>query len=129
VRPFAEAGRSAEQSDANCGGQQLGIVGLSWYDRRDSPNNLTYSPRFAASLDGGATRKRERPDTKDKHLNGGDTSGLAADADGVFHLVWIDNRTGVSQVWTTTVKVRAIAARSHSPPRGGVRDAWVAHVP
>ena len=32
-----------------------GGVGLSWYDRRSSPNNLTYWPRFAASLDGGAT--------------------------------------------------------------------------
>ena len=49
----------------------------------------------------------------DKHLNGGDTAGLAADANGVFHLLWIDNRTGVHQVWTTTVKVRGKVAPPH----------------
>jgi hypothetical protein len=37
---------------------------------------------------------------------GGDTAGLAADAAGIFHLVWIDNRTGTPQVWTAPVTVR-----------------------
>lgn len=37
----------------------------------------------------------------------GDTAGLAVDADGAFHPVWIDHRTGVPQVWTTTVRVGA----------------------
>ncbi len=91
-----------------------GIIGLLWYDRRDSPNNLTYRPRFAASLNAGATWLPSVPVSTspneltpaDKHLNGGDTSGLTADADGVFHPLWIDNRTGLPQVWTTTVKVR-----------------------
>ena len=91
-----------------------GIVGLSWYDRRDSPNNLSYMPRFAASLDGGATwlpsvavsTSPNRLTPADKHLNGGDTAGLAADARGVFHPLWIDNRTGVEQMWTATVTVR-----------------------
>ena len=32
-----------------------GIVAVSWYDRRDNPDNLGYWPRFSASLDGGAT--------------------------------------------------------------------------
>jgi hypothetical protein len=32
-----------------------GIVGISWYDRRDNPDNLGYWPRFRASLDGGLT--------------------------------------------------------------------------
>ena len=36
---------------------------------------------------------------------GGDTSGLAATADGVFHPVWVDNHTGVPQVWTASVVV------------------------
>jgi len=30
-----------------------GVVGVSWYDRRDDPDNLGYSVRFAASWDGG----------------------------------------------------------------------------
>jgi hypothetical protein len=37
---------------------------------------------------------------------GGDTAGLAADASGIFHAAWVDNRTGVPQLWTATVSVR-----------------------
>jgi hypothetical protein len=36
---------------------------------------------------------------------GGDTAGLAADASGAFHPVWVDNRTGIPQVWTARVVV------------------------
>ncbi|HKZ77833.1 MAG TPA: sialidase family protein [Pyrinomonadaceae bacterium] len=36
---------------------------------------------------------------------GGDTSGLAVDADGTFHPTWIDNRTGIAQLWTAPVRV------------------------
>jgi hypothetical protein len=36
---------------------------------------------------------------------GGDTAGLTADASGVFHPVWVDNHTGVPQVWTARVTV------------------------
>ncbi len=35
----------------------------------------------------------------------GDTAGMAADADGVFHLLWIDSRAGVRQVYTAAVRV------------------------
>jgi hypothetical protein len=35
----------------------------------------------------------------------GDTAGLAAGTDGVFHALWIDTRTGVPQVWTAGVTV------------------------
>ena len=35
----------------------------------------------------------------------GHTSGLAVDARGVFHPVWADNRTGISQMWTAPVTV------------------------
>src|SRR5205807_1808861 len=41
--------------------------------------------------------------------NGGDTAGLTADADGVFHPVWVDNRTGVPQLWTAPVTVAGAA--------------------
>jgi hypothetical protein len=37
---------------------------------------------------------------------GGDTAGLVADALGIFHAAWVDNRTGVAQLWTATVSVR-----------------------
>ena len=36
---------------------------------------------------------------------GGHTAGMAADAAGRFHPVWVDNRTGVSQMWTAPVTV------------------------
>lgn len=32
-----------------------GVVGVSWYDRRDNPDNLGWWVRFAASVDGGET--------------------------------------------------------------------------
>jgi hypothetical protein len=97
-----------------------GVVAVSWYDRRDNPDNLGYWPRFAASLDGGATfLPSVRVSTsanlmlneKETRLNGGDTTGLAADARGAFHPAWIDNRTGVHQVFTSSVTVRGTVKR------------------
>jgi hypothetical protein len=35
---------------------------------------------------------------------GGHTFGLTADSEGVFHAFWTDNRTGVPQVWTASVR-------------------------
>ena len=43
---------------------------------------------------------------------GGDTGGMAADASGIFHPLWVDNRTGVLQVWTATVSVNGKAVRN-----------------
>ncbi|MGA2133804.1 MAG: sialidase family protein [Bryobacteraceae bacterium] len=93
-----------------------GVVGISWYDRHDNADNLGYWVRFAASLDGGATwlpstRVSSAPHTAsdDTRKNSGDTAGLVADAGGVFHPVWIDNRTGVPQMWTASVTVRGKA--------------------
>jgi len=97
-----------------------GVVGVSWYDRRDNADNLGYWPRFSASLDGGATflssvRVSTSPnlvlDPKETRFNSGDTAGLAADAAGGFHPAWIDNRTGTHQVWTTSVSVRGMVRR------------------
>lgn len=97
-----------------------GVVGVSWYDRRDNADNLGYWPRFSASLDGGATwlpsvRVSTAPnlvtDPKETRLNGGDTAGLDADAGGAFHPVWIDNRTGTHQVWTASVTVTGTVRR------------------
>jgi hypothetical protein len=48
-----------------------------------------------------------RTDIVYSHFNfvGGHTAGLASSADGLFHPSWVDNRTGVSQVYTTTIRV------------------------
>ena len=37
--------------------------------------------------------------------NGGDTQGLAADANGVFHAAWINGATGTLQLWYTAFAV------------------------
>jgi hypothetical protein len=107
-----------------------GVLGVTWYDRRDHPDNLGWDVRFTSSIDGGATflpsvkvsehgtsfpagtsrvpRTDRTPIDAGRDsftFMGGDTAGLAADAKGEFHAVWVDNHTGVPQVWTATVKV------------------------
>lgn len=95
-----------------------GVVGVQWYDRRDNPDNKGYYVRFAASLDGGDTwspsvRVSEAPNSVPQNmspgvhfsLTGGDTAGLAPDSNGTFHSLWVDDRTGIQQVWTATVDV------------------------
>src|SRR5688500_14794700 len=80
-----------------------GIAGVMWYDRRDHADNLAFTARFSASLDGGATwapsvNVSEAPHIPKSQtgfdLSGGDTAGLAAAADGPFHARWVDTRTG-----------------------------------
>jgi photosystem II stability/assembly factor-like uncharacterized protein len=44
----------------------------------------------------------------------GHTGGLAVDAKGVFHPVWVDNRTGVMQMWTAPVTVAGQATKNGS---------------
>lgn len=41
-------------------------------------------------------------------FNGGDYNGMATDADGVFHPLWADNRTGLHQLWTTRISVKGV---------------------
>lgn len=47
-------------------------------------------------------------------LAGGHTAGIAADANGAFHPFWVDNRTGISQIWTSWVKVRGNVIKNGS---------------
>lgn len=130
-----------------------GVVGVMYYDRRDSANKLDWTIRFSASLDGGETflptvqvaESPHRFDASTKlalgvrgygggnmppntnyrggalkfdinisqfEIAGGHTAGMDADAGGVFHPFWIDNRTGVSQIWTAPVTVNGKATRN-----------------
>jgi hypothetical protein len=45
----------------------------------------------------------------EKYFKGGDTSGLAADANGVFHALWADQRSGIGQVYSATIAVEPTA--------------------
>lgn len=39
------------------------------------------------------------------NFTGGHTAGMAADASGSFHPLWVSNATGVAQLWTASVRV------------------------
>lgn len=140
-----------------------GIVGVMYYDRRDSANNLDWTVRFTASLDGGETFLPSVPvaqspnrytqsakliltargyggghrppnanyrggalkfdiSISQANLAGGHTAGLAADASGVFHPFWIDNRTGIAQVWTAPVSVQGKAVPYGDPNLSTLED-------
>lgn len=97
-----------------------GAVVVAWYDTRHDPGARCFDLYVSASVDGGATflpNARVTPETSCPGASdaqqgvaarwrfGGDYSGLAADADGRFHLLWADSRTGVYQLWTATVSL------------------------
>lgn len=129
-----------------------GVVGVMWYDRRESPNDQGWLTRFAASLDGGETflqsvRVSEAAQVlseNDKWEVGGasfssaegvgvfltsfgrddedHTAGMSADATGVFHPFWVDNRTGIKQIWTSSVTVTLPAFRNGSANLAQLED-------
>ncbi|HVT14735.1 MAG TPA: hypothetical protein VHQ90_00960 [Thermoanaerobaculia bacterium] len=96
-----------------------GVVGLAWYDTRLDPGGECFDVYFSASLDGGKSflpNVRVTPETSCPQAGkfrgvgsrwrfGGDYSGLAAGADGRFHVFWADSRSGVYQVATAAVRV------------------------
>lgn len=55
-------------------------------------------------------------------LTGGETLGLAADARGTFHALWIDNRSGIQQVWTARLSVDGVAVRNGSEQLAQLQD-------
>ena len=59
---------------------------------------------------GGALKVSISPDFGG-YFQAGDTGGMAAGADGTFHPIWVDNRTGVPQIWTAAVSVEGKAVR------------------
>jgi hypothetical protein len=116
-----------------------GVVGIAWGNRQGYSDNLSYDQHFTASYDGGVTwlpsvrvsavpaswqENQSYPLIVDSNrangeqsvhmhkfaFTGGDYAGLDADAAGVFHLLWADNRNRTSQLWTGTVTVPGMAA-------------------
>lgn len=156
-QPRPDGGRGPDHFQPAIAVNRAGVVGLSWYDRRDNPDNIGYYTRFSASLDGGDTwlpsvQVSEEPSqpidpvasyapvglvaandqrgdtTVDVALSyrawhdGGDYAGLTANAAGVFFPMWVDNRTGVKQVWTAPVRVGAPAPRIVDSMLDGLHD-------
>ena len=100
-----------------------GVVAVSWYDRRGMPAP-TRSPtatrdvyqkkadgwnvHLRLSLDGGTTWLPSVQINEEQGVGPvrvGHAAGLTAAADGSFHAVWIDNRTGKRQLWTTRIEI------------------------
>lgn len=98
-----------------------GVVGVAWYDTRHDPSAECFDVYFSASVDGARTflpAVRVTPETScpraipaqrglaHRWSFGGDYSGLAAGADGRFHLFWADSREGVYQIWSSMASIR-----------------------
>src|SRR5439155_8365716 len=45
-------------------------------------------------------------------VTGGSSFGMAVGSDGVFHPTWIDNRTGVGQLWTSGITVHGAVEKN-----------------
>ena len=104
-----------------------GVVGIAWVDGNIDPSIKCYEIFFTASVDGGLTFLPEqvvssKPSCPDSALSGaafrrwpagGDYFGLTAAADGRFHALWSDARSGRYELWTAAITV---AGRAEKEP-------------
>src|SRR2546426_994222 len=128
------SGRSPYVRTAAIAVNRDGIVGISWYDARNDRDESKGKYRcqeifFTASVDGGRTflpevkvsSAKNCPNTAangqvaERWPAGGDYHGLAAAANGEFHLVWADSRDGIYKLRTATVALRPKANRGQKP--------------
>jgi len=103
-----------------------GVVGVTWLDGRSDPDRRCFDVYFTASLDGGESFLPEVKVSSESSCaadgtngwvaerwpSGGDYSGFVAAADGRFHIVWPDSRSGRFRLRHTAVTVDAGAERS-----------------
>jgi hypothetical protein len=89
-----------------------------------------YVPIMAYSMGGGHHRPKGRggnihleigPQWID-YLSAADTAGMAAGADGAFHPLWVDSRTGIPQLFTAAVRVEGEARVNGSAELAGLKD-------
>ncbi|HLE48341.1 MAG TPA: sialidase family protein [Candidatus Thermoplasmatota archaeon] len=91
-----------------------GTVDLSWWDRRDDPNNHLFHLYYTYSKDGGATWAKNLRVTDEasdeqysRHQNGMIFLGDYRDQDSSTmgaHLVWVDTRNQKADVYTAIVE-------------------------
>ena len=113
-----EAGTAASlQRVPSIAASRQGAVAVTWMDSRGMPDGCAQL-RAALSQDAGRTFSASRPlstapscSQSEKNgaagrrwPNGGDYLGLAAGADGAFHALWADSRTGLSQLRFATFR-------------------------
>jgi hypothetical protein len=94
-----------------------GIIAVSWYDNRNTTQSGCWDVQVAFSTDGGETfsqpisisntfctsHKTQPVKGSERWKYGGDYYGIGADKNGSFHLAWCDSRTGVYQLFYTTI--------------------------
>jgi hypothetical protein len=57
-----------------------------------------------------------------KHISGGETWGLTPDSTGIFHALWVDDRSGTDQVWTSAISVTGPVEKNGSPDLSSLAD-------
>lgn len=96
-----------------------GIVGISWVDAQNDPEQKKKDVYFSTSLDGGESFQRPvrvtdistspktsgNDDVANKFPGGGHYLGITAKADGSFQLIWSDSRSGKFELQTANVVV------------------------
>ena len=118
-QPLGEPGAEYQAEIPSVAVNRAGVVAVSWYDRRGLPKagrgaggmirSEGYNVRLRVSTDGGkswlpSVRLNTAPGKGDL-IDVRYWSGLAADAAGRFHPVWVSDATGTRQLWTATVDV------------------------
>lgn len=123
-RPSVVTDATLDARQVTLTSNRQGAAVVAWLqESRAQPG--CFEPFVAASVDGGVTfgearrvadasecRKPQVPGNVHNGFNmagrwptGGDYMGIAADASGVFHLLWSDSRTGRFQLWTASIRV------------------------
>lgn len=104
-----------------------GEILVAWLEPREDPDRGCWRLLAAASVDGGETFLAPAAVSETAYCNfqpgnvvprgsgtfdaaarwpgGGDYFGLAAHPDGSFRVLWADSRTGVFQLWTTSIRL------------------------
>jgi hypothetical protein len=108
-----------------------GTVVLSWYDRRDDPNNKLYRIYFTQSADGGATFLPKQiavssvpADPTTNCTATGNSASIVA-SHGVAHPFWTDSRSGTNAVFTARVSELAISRTlGRTPAPAGSSAPW-----
>ena len=105
--------------------QSNGKVVVSWYSRRDDPNNVLYRPVFTESTAppavGFGSYMPVADVASDPRIDcggSGDYLQIAA-GKGTAHLVWTDTRTGVPTIFTAAIDEAAAAMPPPTPGPGG----------
>jgi hypothetical protein len=98
-----------------------GALMTAWIDGRTAAGHHCEEAVYVtSSLDGGASFSPVQrisatdacADSTEVDPTGGDYFGLAAASDGIFRIVWVETRNGVSQLLTTSLDVQgAVAVR------------------